>query len=139
MSYLISLMNHGQPFNLSRTDKLDLMKQMLFVLGFGLLTALLIIHPTFAAPNDGQNAKLAMWAVITIVCQIVRIVGVIFIIVGVVKFVIAHANEQGPEQQKAIMMLATGVVLIIVPTILIAMGDKFGTVVIESDTDNLNR
>ena len=59
--------------------------------------------------------------ILIIVYNIVRIVGIIFIIIGLVKFVIAHANEQGPEQQKAAMMMATGVVLVLLPTILGAM------------------
>ena len=57
-------------------------------------------------------------AIIQVVCTIVQVVGGIFGIVGIVKFAISHANEQAPEQQKAAMMIATAVVLIILPAIL---------------------
>ncbi len=47
--------------------------------------------------------------VITIVCGVT---GALFILTGIVKYAISHANEDGPAQQKAIMMLATGIVLV---------------------------
>lgn len=49
--------------------------------------------------------------IIEICAKIALVVGVIFAIIGILKFAISHANEDGPAQQKAAMMMATGVVL----------------------------
>lgn len=51
--------------------------------------------------------------VVQIVAKICAVVGVLFVLVGVVKLAISYANEDGPAQQKAAMMIATGVVLVI--------------------------
>ncbi len=48
----------------------------------------------------------------TILKIICFIAGGLFALVGVIKFAISHANEDGPAQQKAIMMIATGAVLV---------------------------
>lgn len=48
----------------------------------------------------------------TILKIICFIAGAMFALVGIIKFAISHANEDGPAQQKAIMMMATGVVLV---------------------------
>lgn len=57
-------------------------------------------------------------SIVVVVCNIVMILGILFIIIGLVKLVTAHANEDGPAQQKAATFLATGVVLVILPMVL---------------------
>ena len=75
--------------------------------------------PVVAFAGDNVvNAKNATHHAFSIIMQAIQIiasvVGAIFILVGVVRFVSSHANEDGPGQQKAIMMLATGLGLIII-------------------------
>ena len=68
-----------------------------------------------AAPNHGKDA---INAVLSILYLVANIVGIIFIAVGIVRFAMSHAQEDGPGQQKAIMMMATGVVLLVVRFVL---------------------
>ena len=63
--------------------------------------------PAFAISND-DIANLVK----TIVKVICFIAGALFLIAGIVKYAISHANEDGPAQQKAIMMIATGAMLV---------------------------
>ena len=81
--------------------------------------------PVFADPaTDSVNidsGKKAIVAVLNILYLIALIVGTIFIAVGIIRFAMSHAQEDGPGQQKAIMMMATGAVLIIVRVILSAL------------------
>lgn len=85
-----------------------------------LIMMALMMFGSFALAQGGDNAtaREMIWGIVRVVCTIVMIVGVLFCIVGVVKFAIAHAENQGAEQQKAAMMLATGIALIILPTII---------------------
>lgn len=71
----------------------------------------------FAAGNTEMGQDMIR-AIVTVVCDIVMILGIIFVIIGLVKLVTAHANEDGPAQQKAATLLATGVVLVILPMVL---------------------
>lgn len=66
-----------------------------------------------AAPFAFADGAAVINGVVQVVCKICTVVGVLFAIVGIVKFVISHANEDGPAQQKAALMIATGVVLVI--------------------------
>ena len=113
---------------LTKQDKKQLVIEMLGIGFLALLFVMLFVQPSFA--NGGQ---LALEAVVTIVCKIARVVGVIFIIVGAVKFAISHANEQGAEQQKSIMMMATGIILVVIPTIILGISDKLFPVIDATD------
>lgn len=77
----------------------------------------LYLFGTFAMADAGQMID----AVVTIVSRIAQVVGVIFGIVGLLRFVIAHSNENAGDQQKAAMMIATGIILVVVPAILTAI------------------
>ena len=86
---------------------------------FGLMIAAIL---TFAPQLAFAAIEQDMFkAILSVVYTIVRIVGVIFVLLGIVKLVIAYANEQGPEQQNALMMSATGIVLVLLPSILAAL------------------
>lgn len=76
-----------------------------------------VYTPAYAAISEQDMADIVK----TIVKVICYIVGALFIIVGAVKFAISHANEDGPAQQKAIMMMATGVLLVVLATLLVNM------------------
>ena len=88
-----------------------------------MLAAVLMLLPcayyaapfAFAAPDTGAVIE----GVISIVKLIANIVGVIFFLVGLLRFAIAQANEDGPGTQKAVMMLATGIVLLLLGLLVI--------------------
>lgn len=86
---------------------------------FLMLLALVLNLPLAAfATGDTVMGQEMIKAIVVVVCNIVMILGIIFVIIGLVKLVTAHANEDGPAQQKAATLLATGVVLVILPMIL---------------------
>lgn len=57
-------------------------------------------------------------AILTVAKMIVRVIGIIVAIVGIVKFVMSHSEGDGPAQTKAAGVAATGVALIILPSVL---------------------
>jgi uncharacterized membrane protein len=59
------------------------------------------------------SASAVIEGVVKIISMICNVVGIIFVLIGVVKVAIAHANEDGPAQQKAALMIATGIILIV--------------------------
>lgn len=56
-------------------------------------------------------------AILTVAKMIVRVIGVIVAIVGIIKFAMAHSEGDGPAQTKAATVAATGVVLVILPSV----------------------
>ena len=73
-----------------------------------------VYTPAYAAIDSHDMGEIVR-KVVKVICYIV---GALFFIVGAVKFAISHANEDGPAQQKAIMMMATGVLLVVLATVL---------------------
>lgn len=65
-----------------------------------------------ATSNAGANA--AITAVVRIIRVLLSALGALFIVLGVIKFTIAHAQEDSPSQQKAAMLIASGIALLIV-------------------------
>ena len=95
--------------------------EYLLIVACGIIFAtvgIMTFTPVFAEISSSDLASLIR----TIVKVICLIVGALFSIVGIVKFAISHANEDGPAQQKAIMMIATGILLVVLglalPTII---------------------
>ena len=62
-------------------------------------------------------AALMIYEIIVQIFRVLKLlcsaVGGIYIATGVIKYAMAHANEDGPGVHKATMMLATGVVLLV--------------------------
>ena len=69
-----------------------------------------------------DTAKQAIGGVLSIVYLITNVMGIIFVIVGFVRLVIAHSQEDAPGQQKAAMFIATGIALIAVRVVLEGVG-----------------
>lgn len=80
---------------------------------------LLNFAPAVFAGGQQNNASNVIKAVITVMKYICNIVGIIFALIGIVKFAISHANEDGPAQQKAAMMIATGIVLVVLGAVVL--------------------
>lgn len=66
---------------------------------------------------DQANASDVIQGVMKIIFSIASIVGILLTVLGIIRFVIAYANEQGPAQQQAIQMVAAGVILLLLGTI----------------------
>ena len=78
--------------------------------------------PAALADNAGTAAATdALGGVVKIVSLITNIVGIIFVVVGFVRYVMAHANDDGPSQQKAALFIGTGIALFLVGSILTNM------------------
>lgn len=103
--------------NMQVFTKQDNRRNTIMVIGIAVLTVigLYLFCPSVFA---NTNADTMITSVVQIIATLCTVVGVILGIVGLVKFIIAHANEQGPEQQKAIMWIAVAIILIIVPNII---------------------
>ena len=82
-----------------------------------LLTAVFVVMLAVFAPGalaaSGDHRTEVINGIVTILQYICTILGALFALIGIVKFAISHANEDGPAQQKAIMMMATGLLLVV--------------------------
>ena len=78
------------------------------------LTQIMLTVNIFADNYDAKKSSTKVInGIINVALLIAIVVGILLIIVGVIKFVVAHANEDGPGQQKAAMLLATGIALLL--------------------------
>ena len=84
------------------------------------LTTFWLFTPVYAEVTSSDMASIVK----TILKAICMIVGSLFTVIGVIKFAISHANEDGPAQQKAIMMMATGILLVAIGLIVTSLIDK---------------
>ena len=94
-------------------------KALPYMLVLGLLCVCIMSTFVFAsgiggtqAANNGANA--AIRSVVQIIMVLLSALGALFIVLGVIKFTIAHAQEDSPSQQKAAMLIASGIALLIV-------------------------
>lgn len=65
------------------------------------------------ADGNTEAATEAIKSLLNVLYLITNVIGVIFVLVGFVRIVIAHAQEDGPGQQKAAMFIGTGIALIL--------------------------
>lgn len=79
----------------------------------------MILNPQVYASSAAQVEIVNSF--IKVIKMVARFVGVIFAIVGLVSLVTAHANEDGPAQQKAAQRIAVGLALVAIGPILDAI------------------
>ena len=80
-------------------------------------TATVYAYPAVFADAAGNGEKV-ITGVLSVIYIIANAVGIIFVALGLLKLAIAHAQEDGPAQQKAALMTATGLLLILLRLIL---------------------
>lgn len=81
-----------------------------------------MVHATgTGGGGNGNAAGQAIDALLSVLYLITNVIGVIFVVVGFVRIVIAHAQEDGPGQQKAAMFIGTGVALILLRVVMSSM------------------
>lgn len=100
-----------------------------------LIIAGFVILVTFAYAGDSTAIASDVNDMVDLVAMISKILGVIFALFGIVKYIISHASEQGDEMYKSVMLIALGVVLVMVPVILQSV--NWGNI-IKSDATNWN-
>ena len=107
---------------MNQTKVISNRREMLFnfLLAFAAIAFLTTVtmYAFPAALADGA-ADSVIDTVIMIMQIITNVVGILFAIIRIVKCAMSHANEDGPAQQKAVMMMATGIVLIILGTVVL--------------------
>lgn len=64
------------------------------------------------------ETKVDVSEILSFVSSLARLVGIIFSLVGLVKYIISHSESNGPDMQQAVLMMAVGIVLIMTVTIL---------------------
>lgn len=77
--------------------------------------------PLVFALTETEPAGEALKGIVSVVSLITNIVGIIFVVVGFVRYVMAHAQDDGPSQQKAALFIGTGIALFLVGTIISGM------------------
>ena len=74
------------------------------------------VFPDVAAK---ASAKDVLDVIIKVLKYVSIIVGVIMLLSGIMKFVVAKQNDNGPDEHKAAATMAVGIVLIILFTVII--------------------
>ena len=103
---------------LSKKEKVE----YALISGAGLIMSAILMyvfHPVFAGSKGGISGSDIADLVKTVIKVICYVVGALFAVIGIVKLAIAHADDSGPEQKKAVMMIATGGALVALGGILV--------------------
>lgn len=64
------------------------------------------------------ETKVDVSEILSFVSSLARLVGIIFSLVGLVKYIISHSESNGPDMKQAVLMMAVGIILIMTVTIL---------------------
>ena len=83
------------------------------------MTFAFVVPDVFAAT---AKAKDVLNVIIQVLKYVSIIIGVIMLLSGIMKFVVAKQNDNGPDEHKAAATMAVGIVLIILFTVIIDKG-----------------
>lgn len=83
-----------------------------------LITAIIMLSGTVYAGDTPTGATQAINGIVNVLALVTNVLGIIFVVVGIVRLVISMSQDNGPEQQKAGMFIATGVALILLRIVL---------------------
>ena len=62
------------------------------------------------------NARWSLYVIIRYLLSIAQLLGIIMVLVGLIKMIIAFGEEDGAGYQKAVMFIGVGIVLIVLRT-----------------------
>lgn len=85
-------------------------------------TAALSTTSVFALPSGDMDADSMMTKIIGQILNIVRYIGIVLLVWGVIQLVMAFKNEDGDSKSRAAMMLGISIVLIGMKSLLNAIG-----------------
>jgi predicted small integral membrane protein len=71
----------------------------------------MLASEVYADPKSA--AEEAIKGVLSVLYLITNVIGILFVLIGLVRLVIAHSQEDAPGQQKAAMFIGTGIALIL--------------------------
>lgn len=108
--------------NRFNVTKRDFLKAMLMASLFVFAVALVFRgSPAIYAFADSEAAiESAVNVVVTVLNLICIVIGGIYLVSGLVKYAIAHGNDQGNEQNSALKQAASGLVLVLLGSALLA-------------------
>lgn len=115
----------------TRLNKLSILVP-LFILAFMFLLGTMYFFPSAVVMADtdvtedavfNRHARQVLKAVFVIIQLIGAVVGVMLIVQGGMRYAIAHGNDNGPEQTKAITTLAAGVCVVLFALVVIPSVD----------------
>ena len=92
---------------------------MVFSIAPSITAIMAFAFPMVLADGDKGGVDAMISTVKTIVTILASVMGAIFLIIGLVKLGIAQSEGDGPEQNKAIKMLATAVILEVIAFVVI--------------------
>lgn len=75
------------------------------------------------------DAASLMETVIKIMAKLIIVLGIILAIVGIINWTTANAEGDGPAKHKAVMWIASGIMLVILSVILIAAAPQFTSLI----------
>ena len=87
------------------------MKYAPYITIVAMIVYLMLSMTVFAENSPNDTAKNAFDIVFDVGQSICIVLGVIFLFAGILRYVIAHTNDSGPDMQKAAQMIATGIIL----------------------------
>ena len=79
---------------------------------------LMIVCPAAFANNTADTQTKVIEGILSIIYLIISVVGALFVVLGIVKLIIAHAQEDSPAQEKAAMFIASGIVLLLAQVVI---------------------
>lgn len=112
----------------NQLTKKDVQEFGLILAASAIITTIILYCCPFAFAANATTVSM-MENVMKILKIIAMVAGALFLVVGLLKFAISHANEDGPAQQKAIMMMATGILLGVIG--LTVFTDSFASTIAE--------
>ena len=97
----------------------DIMRKIFLASAITMLAVILFTGAPLMLAFAEEGYEIATKLIFRIVRGICIVLGAFFMVFGVVKIAIAHQNDDGPQQNKAIMQTAVGLILIMLGTIVL--------------------
>ena len=101
-------------------------KALPYILCFGYMAIRMMMMVVFGEPS---GASQAFSAIATVLQPLLTAIGALFILIGVIRYAIAHSQEDSPTQQKAAMMIGTGIALVVLGGMATTIVSGFGSLV----------
>ena len=95
----------------------EIMKRLSLAAAVAMLAVTIVWGAPFMLAFAEEGYQIATKLIFRILRGLCIILGAFFMVFGIVKVAIAHQNENGPDQNKALMQTGIGLVLVMLGTI----------------------